>query len=203
MSLITSDNAHYAAIASAIRGKLGSQTTYKPSEMAAAINSIPADNGNNIADFTFDGSGNLTAVQMKPQATRVRMGAFKNATHLTHVDFTPNITRIEVDAFRNCNLVWAELPDNVIIFENAFAYGFDTTTAGTLINIYIPGNARINSNFLTSMAPFYQCTGLYVWSDAYSVPDTWGTNWDFISSGETVTFMGGTSREEFREMVGG
>lgn len=41
MTVVLTDNANYSAIASAIRGKNGTQATYAPSEMAAAITAIP------------------------------------------------------------------------------------------------------------------------------------------------------------------
>jgi len=40
MAIVLTDNANYAAIARAIRGKNGEQTVYKPGEMAAAIDAI-------------------------------------------------------------------------------------------------------------------------------------------------------------------
>jgi len=43
MGIVTTDSAHYAAIAAAIRQKNGSTTTYKPSEMAAAIAALPIE----------------------------------------------------------------------------------------------------------------------------------------------------------------
>ena len=45
MSKVTTDNTNYSAIASAIREKLGVQTTYKPGDMADAIASIPTGGG--------------------------------------------------------------------------------------------------------------------------------------------------------------
>jgi len=41
MGIVTTDSAHYAAIAAAIRERTGSTETYKPSEMAAAIAALP------------------------------------------------------------------------------------------------------------------------------------------------------------------
>jgi hypothetical protein len=41
MTYVITDNANYTAIASAIRGKNGTQNTYQPSEMALAITAIP------------------------------------------------------------------------------------------------------------------------------------------------------------------
>lgn len=40
MAIVTTDNQHYADIAAAIRSKNGTETLYKPSEMAAAIQAI-------------------------------------------------------------------------------------------------------------------------------------------------------------------
>lgn len=42
MAIVTTDNAHYAAIAAAIRKRAGGTATYKPSEMADAIKALPA-----------------------------------------------------------------------------------------------------------------------------------------------------------------
>lgn len=45
MAIVTTDNQYYSAIATAIRGKNGEATLYKPSEMAAAIAAIPTGGG--------------------------------------------------------------------------------------------------------------------------------------------------------------
>jgi hypothetical protein len=42
MATVLTDSANYAAIADAIRAKTGSTATYKPREMAAAIDAIRA-----------------------------------------------------------------------------------------------------------------------------------------------------------------
>ena len=57
MSKVMVNESSLSAIGEAIRGKNGTTNTYKPSEMAAAINSIPAGGGN------FDFS-NLEYVQL-------------------------------------------------------------------------------------------------------------------------------------------
>lgn len=46
MAIITTDSQHYNDIADAIRGKNGTQNTYLPSEMAAAITNLPSGGGN-------------------------------------------------------------------------------------------------------------------------------------------------------------
>ena len=45
MAIVLTDSANYAAIARAIRTKNGEQSTYKPSEMAAAIDAIVVYSG--------------------------------------------------------------------------------------------------------------------------------------------------------------
>lgn len=45
MAIVTTDNQYYSAIADAIRAKNGTETTYKPADMAAAIAAIPTGGG--------------------------------------------------------------------------------------------------------------------------------------------------------------
>lgn len=45
MAIVTTDNQHYTDIAAAIRSKNGTETLYKPSEMAAAIQAISGGGG--------------------------------------------------------------------------------------------------------------------------------------------------------------
>ena len=56
MSKVITDSANYTAIANAIRAKNGSQTTYKPSEMAAAIAAIASGGATNLVTGTFKGT---------------------------------------------------------------------------------------------------------------------------------------------------
>ena len=58
MSKVMVNESSLSAIGAAIRGKNGTTNTYKPSEMAAAISSIPAGGGGNL-DFS-----NLEYVQL-------------------------------------------------------------------------------------------------------------------------------------------
>lgn len=55
MAIVTTDNQYYTAIANAIRGKNGTETTYKPSDMAAAITAIPSGGNITSEDLTFTG----------------------------------------------------------------------------------------------------------------------------------------------------
>lgn len=64
MSKVMVNESSLTAIGEAIRGKNGTTNTYKPSEMAAAISSIPAGGGN--LDFS-----NLEYVQLTSDRTSV------------------------------------------------------------------------------------------------------------------------------------
>lgn len=55
MAIVTTDNQYYTAIANAIRGKNGTETTYKPSDMAAAITAISSGGNITSEDLTFTG----------------------------------------------------------------------------------------------------------------------------------------------------
>ena len=48
MAIVTTDNQYYTAIANAIRGKNGTETTYKPADMAAAITALLVDSSEKL-----------------------------------------------------------------------------------------------------------------------------------------------------------
>ena len=53
MAIVTTDNQHYTDIAAAIRSKNGTETQYKPSEMAAAIQAISGGGGSDIGEGKY------------------------------------------------------------------------------------------------------------------------------------------------------
>lgn len=58
MAIVTINDENLTNIASAIRAKNGTEDTYKPSDMAAAISAIQAGGGEvNMVEITFTGSG--------------------------------------------------------------------------------------------------------------------------------------------------
>lgn len=59
MAKVLTDNKHYTDIAEAIRDKNGTETTYKPSEMAAAIEEITT--GGAVEAITIESNGTYTA----------------------------------------------------------------------------------------------------------------------------------------------
>ena len=79
MSIVLTNDSNYTAIASSIRSKLGVSTTYLPSEMSGAINSIPVGSNYSItvttshctastSNPTSIGEGNIAELIITPDA---------------------------------------------------------------------------------------------------------------------------------------
>ena len=79
MSIVLTNDSNYTAIASSIRSKLGVSTTYLPSEMSGAINSIPVGSSYSItvttshctastSNPTSIGEGNIAELIFTPDA---------------------------------------------------------------------------------------------------------------------------------------
>lgn len=88
MAIVTTDNQYYTAIANAIRGKNGTETTYKPSDMAAAITALPTGGGSldfmtNTTDYgstTWKGGTNVQRSLALPDAV-----AFEDIKYLSGI----------------------------------------------------------------------------------------------------------------------
>lgn len=84
MATVLTDNAHYAAIASAIRGKNGLSSTYTPSQMASAIAAIPSGSSavlvpksitqNGVYDPADDSADGYSSVDVSVQGGGVPTG---------------------------------------------------------------------------------------------------------------------------------
>lgn len=103
------DTSNYSDIADAIRGKNGSQDTYKPGEMPAAITAIPTGGGgiqrgvnaNGVygmptQNFTFSLPSDATDI-----AGYALNNAFRNCTTITSADLSPLTTVSGGYAFDN------------------------------------------------------------------------------------------------------
>jgi hypothetical protein len=133
------DNKHYSDIANAIRAKNGTETTYKPSEMAAAIDAI--EGTDEIFRQIFEGTitefndekgefetipASALAIKMAlesvdfPACTSIGDYALYSCKNLTSVSF-PACTNIGNWAFDSCyGLTSANFPACTSIGEGAF-----------------------------------------------------------------------------------
>ena len=134
-------------IANSIRGKNGTETTYKPSEMAAAIDAIETG-GNSNDDATRLVIGTITEYS-NDNITEIRDYAFYDCSQLTTIDI-PNVTNIGDQVFAFCASLTSVNFDSVtVIGQRAFS---DCTG---LQEIYLP-SLQYNG---VSMA-FYNCPNL-------------------------------------------
>lgn len=88
MAIVTTDNQHYTDIAAAIRSKNGTETQYKPSEMAAAIQAISGGSGSVLwPDFTTEDDG----------ATRLCVGFFGRTDREITLGFSTDGSVVKID----------------------------------------------------------------------------------------------------------
>ena len=131
MSLVTIDDSYLTAIGNAIRAKNGTTTTYKPSEMAAAISAIETG-----------GSGLLLSAYWNDTIT----GAISDDT----------ITKIPNYAFDRSSVVGGDKHEiTSVSFPNVLTVGsaaFDYNS--TIQTIYLPNATSVNYNVC------YQCRAL-------------------------------------------
>lgn len=131
MSIVTIDDSHLTAIGSAIRAKNGTTTTYKPSEMAAAISAIETGD-----------SGLLLSAYWNDTIT----GAISDDT----------ITKIPTYAFDRSSVVGGDKHEiTSVSFPNVLTVGnaaFDYNS--TIQTIYLPNATSVGYNVC------YQCRAL-------------------------------------------
>lgn len=126
MANVLVEESSLVAIANAIRTKNGSTTSYKPSEMAGAIDSIETggvDLLEKVLTNTLTEYSNDTLTSVKPYT-------FRNATKLKTLNL-PNVTSIGTQSFHTCTgLTSVDFP-NLTTLE---AYGFTGCTGLTSVN---------------------------------------------------------------------
>lgn len=143
------DTSNYSDIADAIRGKNGSQDTYKPSEMPAAITAIPSGGGGVGIPREIDSQGVFQAPSssfsftLPSNATSIGRSSFYyglgGSTGLTSVDCSSLLTAPNKNsfsyAFSGCtSLASANFSSLQTIGETVFYYAFDGCTSLTTVN---------------------------------------------------------------------
>ena len=138
MSIVTIDDSYLTAIGNAIRAKNGTTTTYKPSEMAAAISALetgedflPQKITNTLTSYSNNditaigayglyGCSSLASVSL-PNVTTIGHHGFCRCTGLTSLTL-PNLTTIEQYGFASCKgLTSVSLPSVTVIKNRAFS----------------------------------------------------------------------------------
>lgn len=141
---VTVDDTRLQAIADAIRAKNGTSNTYKPSEMASAIESIPTSGGSGNIDALI----NRSITEISSNVALVGESAFANCTALVSADF-PLATKVSHTAFDDCTSLQSV---NVPLATNIGQQTFRNCTGLTSVNL--PCATFINSN------AFYKCENL-------------------------------------------
>lgn len=129
MAIILTDNQHYSDIADAIREKNGTQNTYLPSEMAAAITDLPVGE-----DTLLKALRNEVTSISDDTLTSIRSYGLAYMTALTSVSF-PNLQTINSYAFYNDNKLVMDgwiFPKAKTIGNYAFRYNYGLTGEVTL-----------------------------------------------------------------------
>jgi hypothetical protein len=112
----TIEDTNLAAIAQAIRAKTGTEDTYKPSEMAAAIESIETGGGggDEVASYLISNRAGLTSIAFPEGITRIASYAFFGCYNLVLTELPATITAIGNNAFAGCDgLAITELPEGI------------------------------------------------------------------------------------------
>lgn len=116
-------------IANSIRTKLGVQTTYTPSQMSSAIDSIPSGGGDE--EFIKVVEGGVANVSLPDGATRIKKFLFYQDSTLRTVNIPNSVTIIESNSFSNSWITSINLPNSITSIESeAFYYcrGLSTVT---------------------------------------------------------------------------
>ena len=163
MSIVTIDDSYLTAIGNAIRAKNGTTTTYKPSEMAAAISAlnVGADTlaqrlENTLTSYSYNGLGNTTFPE-DPEGY-LAGSAFEGCRNLTSVSL-PNIKRVGDHAFAWTGLTTISLPSALEVGSMAFCdcLNLESISAPNAYISYVDNTFR-NSNKLAFL-DIYTCGG--------------------------------------------
>ena len=148
---VTVDDTYLMAIADAIREKSGSEATYKPREMAAAIREIGGDDAliglldGNITELNVPNGtteivkygcayrSDLVAVTLPETVTTIGMNAFQDCTDLETINLPSGLTSLGYAAFDGCEFLSSitEIPKGVTTISG-YTFGSNAMTTFTL-----------------------------------------------------------------------
>ena len=114
MSKVLVNESSLTAIGDAIRAKNGTQNTYRPSEMAAAIDDISVAGGDDALKALIERT--LTRIEIPRGVSVIGSGAFSGCDQISgKVTVPEGVTAIREDAFRDCDSITElDLPDSLV-----------------------------------------------------------------------------------------
>ena len=114
MSKVLVNESSLTAIGDAIRAKNGTQNTYRPSEMAAAIDDISVAGGDDALKALIERT--LTKIEIPRGVSVIGSGAFSGCDQISgKVTVPEGVTAIREDAFRDCDSITElDLPDSLV-----------------------------------------------------------------------------------------
>lgn len=179
MAIVTTDNQHYTDIAAAIRSKNGTETLYKPSEMAAAISAIsgggepePPDDGKTRLYITIPAN---VVPDRPPPITEVSLVVFSSIENGGTVDWgdgtppevlaksfpshtykQPGNFIISIDPTPECILRLG----NISAYAGIMGNPIGGEGMGTSLITSFLKKVYIGKNVLVSPGAFFYCVGL-------------------------------------------
>ena len=182
MTIIT-DDTNYKAIADAIRAKNGTETKYKPYEMAGAIEAIESNNydkllGKGITEISSNivtvgayalyNCANLTSADF-PKAVTLEDYAFYSTSALKNINF-PLVRTIGRYTFRGAGFENAYFPAVTSIGANSFAYNTALISANFPKLTETGGSSFSSCSALVSIdLPSATAIGTYTFEKCYSL----------------------------------
>ena len=209
MSIVLTNDSNYTAIASSIRSKLGVSTTYLPSEMSDAINSIPTGSGYSItvttshctastSNPTSIGEGNIAELLFTPDAgyelapPTVTGASLRNKSsdRIEIENPTGNVT-INIEAVQP-DYFWVENVGTSKAYlseKDGFMYSTDklnwTTSTQSLsagAKIYIKGNIGKTTGSGNTPVPSYGSYKIAIGGNVFTLLDYSGILEDYDSA---------------------
>ena len=149
-----------------------------------------------INERSFQYSTDLQSINA-PLVTTIGNYAFAQNWELTDV-YLPAVTSIGNYAFSTCTSLTAfAFGDDMISLTGISIFRYSTALA----KVWLPSTITTITASAATSCPFYGCSStLEIYTDVTdedSIPEGWGTYWNYCASGSTLTVHYGSTYEEY------